>query len=149
VAENEKSTIDIAVEISKAIYSNVKFEHRGVQPIYVLHRDTVQTFLHEKLGLFEQQGKLLGLWGIEVSLIASLVTATFNDWLGIKGAVIEASFWVVSIICGYHIVRESIRWRKYRDTLSVDALSNELGGRGSVIQPNEQKANPAVHTDAV
>ena len=37
MAENEKSTIDIAVEISKAIYSNVKFEHRGVQPIYVLH----------------------------------------------------------------------------------------------------------------
>ena len=148
MTKSEKPSIDIVAEITKGIYNNAKFEHREVQPIYVLHRDTVQTFLHEKLGLFEQQGKLLGLWGIEVSLIASLVTATFNDWLGIKGAVIEASFWVVSIICGYHIVRESIRWLKYRDTLSVNTLSNELGGRGSVIRPNEQKANPAGHIDA-
>ena len=146
--KNEKPTINIGETITKSIYSNVKFEHLEVQPIYVLHRDTIQTFLHEKLGLFEQQGKLLGLLGIEVSLIASLVTATFNDWKGIKGNVIEASFLVFSLICGYSIVRESIRWLKYRVTLNVDKLSTELGGRGSVIQPNEQKANPAVHTDA-
>ena len=144
MTRNEKPTIDIGAEVAKGIYSNVKFEHREVQPIYVLHRDTIRTFLHEKLGLFEQQGKLLGLFGIEVSLIASLVTATFNDWKGIKGNVIEASFLVFSLICGYYTVRESIRWLRYRDTLSVDTLSNELGGRGSVIQPNEQKANPAV-----
>ena len=149
MTKSEKPSIDIGAEITKGISYNATFVHRDVQPIYVLHRDTIRTFLHEKLDLFDQQGKLLGLLGIEVSLIASLVTATFNDWKGIKGNVIEASFLVFSLICGCYTVREAIRWLKYRDTLSVDALSNELGGRGSVIQPNEQKATPAVHIDAV
>jgi hypothetical protein len=138
VTNSKKPTIDIGAEVAKGIYSNAKLEHREVQPIYLLHRDTIRTFLHEKVGLFEQKGKLLGLLGIEVSLIASLVTATFNDWKGIKGNVIEASFLVFSLLCGFYTVRESIRWLKYRNTLSVDALSHELGGRGSVIQPNEQ-----------
>lgn len=132
----DKTAIDIGAEVAKGIYSDVKFEQKEVQPIYVLHRDTIRTFLHEKMALFEQQGKLLGLLGIEVSLVASLLTATFNDWKGIKGSVIEASFIVFSILCGYYIIRESIRWLKYRKELSVDSLSNDLGGRGSVIQPN-------------
>jgi len=143
VSNNEKPNIDIGVEVAKGIYSDVRFEHREVQPIYVLHRDTVRTFLHEKLGLFGQQGHFLGLFGIEVSLIASLVTATFNDWKGIKGSVIEASFLVSSVICGCYTAREFFRWIKYRETLKVDLLSNELGGRGSVIQPSEQRSNPA------
>lgn len=137
--KSEKPTIDIGAEVAKGMYSDVKFEHKEVQPIYVLHRDTVRTFLHEKLSLFEQQGKLLGLLGIEVSLVASLVTATFNDWKGIKGSLIEASFFVFSLICGYYSIRELIRWFNYRDSLTVDSLSNELGERGSVIQPSAPK----------
>lgn len=144
MTRNEKPTIDIGAEVAKGIYSNAKFEHREIQPIYVLHRDTIRTFLHEKLGLFQQQGKLLGLLGIEVSLIASLVTATFNDWKGINGNIIEASFLVFSLICGYCTVSETVQWLRYRDALNVDTLSNELGSRGSVIQPSEQNANSAV-----
>ena len=136
---NEKPIINIGAEFARSIYSDVKFEHREVQPIFVLHRDTIRTFLHEKLSLFQQQGKFLGLLGIEVSLIVSLVTATFNDWKGIKGSVIEASFFVFSIRCGYYTLRESIRWFGNRNSLSVDSLSNELGGRGSVIRPNDQQ----------
>lgn len=140
MTRTEKPTIDIGAEVAKGMYADAKFEHQEIQPIYILHRDTIRTFLHEKLSLFEQQGKLLGLAGIEVSLVASLVTATFNDWKGIKGGLIEASFLVFSLICGFYLIRELIRWLKYRDSLSVDNLSNELGRRGSVIQPNDQKS---------
>ncbi len=139
MTRNEKSSPDIGIEVAKGIYSNVVFEHREVQPIYLLHRDTVRTFLHEKLALFEHKGKLLGLVGIEVSLVASLVTATFNDWKGIKGSVIEAAFWVTTLVGIYYLLKELSVWYRNRNGLSVDALAQDLGSRGSVIKPSQSE----------
>lgn len=139
MTRNEKSPPDIGLEVTRGIYANVTFEHHEVQPIYILHRDTIRTFLHEKLGLFEERGKLLGLLGIEVSLVASLVTATFNDWRGISGSLIEASFFVATLVCGYYTLRSVHKWLRYRKAIGVDSLAEELGARGSVIKPSEQK----------
>ncbi|HEU0188414.1 MAG TPA: hypothetical protein VFQ97_00285, partial [Gallionella sp.] len=86
MARNEKNGIDIGAQFASGIYSNAKLVTNEVQPYFILHKDTIKTFLHEKIELLASQGKLLGLIGIEVSLIASLVTATFNDWHGIKSA---------------------------------------------------------------
>lgn len=138
MTRNDKTSFDIGSEVTRGIYSNVTFEHHEVQPIYILHRDSIRTFLHEKLGLFEERGKLLGLVGIEVSLIASLVTATFNDWYGLRGSFIEASFFIASLVCGVYTVRSLLKWFKYRESIGVDSLADELGGRGSVIKPSEQ-----------
>ena len=140
MTRNDRPNVDIGAAVTKGIYANVTFEHKEVQPIYVLHRDTVRTFLHEKLAKFEQKGKLLGLIGIELSLLASLVTATFNDWKGLKGSVIEGAFIVFSVVGAYYCFIEAIRWYRDKSNLSVDALASELGSRGSVIQPSDPDA---------
>lgn len=137
---SEKPSIDVGVEVAQGIYANAKFETREVQPIYLLHRDTVRTFLHEKISVFSQQGRLLGLAGVEVSLVAALFTATFNDWHGIHGSLIEACFFVCSVIFGIWCIVELVRWLKVRSSLNVDALTNDLGKRGSVIQPDTKGA---------
>lgn len=136
MSQSEKAPIDIGAEVAKGMYSDVTFERHEVQPIYVLHRDTIRTFLHEKLSLFEQKGKLLGLLGIEVSLVAAQVTATFNDWLGIKGTFIASTFFVLTLVCGFFTLKEAAAWWNQRGSLGVDQLSDELGNRGSVIRPN-------------
>jgi hypothetical protein len=138
MATNEQSVIDVGAEVANSIYANSRFEHYGVQPIYVLHRDTIRTFLHEKIGAFERKGRILGLAGIEVSLVASLVTATFNDWRGIKGAYIEATFTVLVLVCALYLVRDVWAWLMERASLQVDVLAEDLGHRGSVIKPNAQ-----------
>ncbi|MFH1872791.1 MAG: hypothetical protein ABIK82_16420 [Pseudomonadota bacterium] len=134
MARNDKPSIDVGAEFAKGIYSNAKLVTNEVQPYFILHKDTIRTFLHEKMALLASQGKLLGLIGIEISLIASLVTATFNEWHGIKGPTIEAAFFLSTIAFGILSVKEFLLWMKSQSSCTVDALTTELGKRGAVIE---------------
>lgn len=135
--------IDIGTAVANGIYANVTFEHQEVQPIYVIHRDTVKAFFHETKHRLSQEGKLLGILGIELSLIVSLVTATFNPWLGLKGEVIEASFFVLSVIFGVFLILETVSWLANGGKVKIDALTDELGKRGSIIRPMSCDAEQA------
>ena len=143
MTKNEKPPIDLGTEFAKNIYSNAKFIANDVQPYFVLHKDTVCSFLHEKRDVLSSEGKLLGLLGIEASLIAALLTATFNDWHGIKGDTIEASFFISTLVFGYFVVREFIVWVSSVRTRSIDALTTELGKRGAVIEVPKQVSQPS------
>lgn len=136
-----RSGIDIGTAVAKGMYSNVTFEHQEVQPIYVIHRDTVKAFFHETKHRLSQEGRILGILGIELSLLASLLTATFNDWHGVRAPLIEASFLVLSVLFGGYLVLDLIRWLHSGGKVRVDALTEELGKRGSVIRPKEDCAD--------
>lgn len=141
MARNDKPAIDIGAEFAKGIYSNAKLVTNEVQPYFILHKDTIRTFLHEKVALLASQGKLLGLIGIEVSLIASLVTATFNEWHGIKGPTIEAAFFLSTVIAGVLTVKEFLLWLQSKSSCTVDALTIELGKRGAVIESKQGESD--------
>lgn len=128
--------IDIGMEYLKGIYTNTDIETKEAQPIYILQRDTVRTFLHEKIEAFGLAARVLGYVGIEITLVASLVTASFNDWMGIKGHVIEGTFVAFAFVIAILILKDGACWIKNRVSLSVDALAEDLGGRGSVIKPS-------------
>ena len=138
MTNGDKQGIDIGMEYFKGIYTNTDIETKEAPPIFMLQRDTVKTFLHEKIGLFGLSSRFLGYIGIEITLIVSLITATFNDWLGLKGNVIEGTFVAFALIIGVIILRDGICCIKTRGKLSVDDLTQDLGSRGSIIKPTEK-----------
>jgi hypothetical protein len=139
MAKNDKPGIDIGMEYLRNIYTNTNIETKEAQPIYILYRDTIRTFLHETIQTMGLQGRLLGLLGIELTIIASLVTATFTDWQGIKGSLIQGTFLALAIILGMWIVKDVVFWLITRKKCNVNDLVDELASRGSVIKANAEK----------
>jgi hypothetical protein len=139
--DNNKS-IDIGMEYLKGIYTNTDIETKEAQPIFILQRDTVRTFLHEKIEDLGLSARVLGYIGIEITLLAALVTTTFNDWLGLKGNVIEGVFIAFFVIIGILVVKDGVVLFKNKDKLTVDELTQDLGIRGSIIRPCNKQSSP-------
>jgi hypothetical protein len=139
MAKTDKPAIDIGREYLNNLYTKTNIETKEAQPIYILHRDTIKSFVHEKLHLFGIEGKLFGLIGVEVTIITSLLTATFNDWNGIKGNLIQGTFVAFAIIFAVWTLKVFFVWFAQHKNCTVDALIEELGGRGSVIKSNPEK----------
>jgi len=139
MAKPEKPGIDIGMEYLKNLYTNTNIETKEAQPIYILYRDTIRTFLHETIQTLGLQGRLLGLIGIEITIVASLVTATFTDWHNIKGSLIQGTFIAFAIIFGVWIIKDFILWLMTWKKCNVDSLVDELAVRGSVIKASPEK----------
>ncbi len=140
MTNNNGHGIDLGMEFLKSIYMGTGVDTKEAQPIYILPRDTVRTFLHEKIGLFGIQSRVLGLAGVEITLLASLATASFTDFLGIKGNVIKGTFIAFSVIFGVLLIKDLIKWWRCKDEMDVDALAENLGSRGSIIPGVAPKA---------
>jgi hypothetical protein len=138
IMSNNKDGIDIGMEYMKGIYTNTNVETKEAQPIYILQRDSVRTFLHEKIELLGLSARLMGYLGILLTLIATLATAEFTDFLGLKGPVVNGTFVAFTLIVAVLAIRESITWYKSKSKLDVDSLAEDLGNRGSIIRPDAE-----------
>ncbi len=125
---------DIGIEFVKKLYTDCKLETNAPQPIYLLYKDTIKTFLHEKIALLALDAKIIGLIGIEVSILAALFTAKFEKVWIIEGPVIHGTFLAFFFVLAYFLARDVKRWLQNWRKLSVDSLTDELGGRGSMIK---------------
>ena len=141
MVEGNNQGIDIGMEFLKNIYTNTDIETKEAQPIFMIHRDTVKSFLHEKIAYFGIYNRVVGYIGIEISLVISLLTASFTDTLGIKGTLIQGIFVVFALIFGCLAVKDGLYLIKNRKKITVDELTNELGSRGSIIKPSEKCDN--------
>lgn len=130
-------TFNIGAEFAQSLYADAKLVTNEVQPYYLLHKDTIRNFLHEKIEILNNRGQVIAYGGIEVSIVATIFTATFNDWHGIKGSIIEGSFFLSSFIFGLLTIIAGFRWISTLKGSSVNALTDELGQRGVIIASNK------------
>jgi hypothetical protein len=130
---NHESAINIGAEFAQSLYADAKLVTNEIQPYFLLHKDTVRTFLHEKIDVLSNRCQFLGFIGIEISVLAALFTANFQDWHGFKGSTIEATFFISSVIFGGLAIFTGIKWLLSIKGSSVNALTDELGKRGVVI----------------
>lgn len=142
MSDSETPPPDIGIEFVKELYTDCKLETNEPQPIFLIYKDTIKTFLHEKIVHLALDAKILGLIGIEISILAALFTATFNDVLNIKGELINALFIAFFFVLGFFLFRDVKRWWQNRKSLTVDALTDELGRRGSIIKSTGKAAAP-------
>lgn len=127
----EQKQVNIAYDYVTNLYRNTTVVTDDPQPLFVLPRDTIRTFLHEKMSLFGIQSKLAGLVGVAVAIGVAL--ATTEKWRGlwlIDGSVVQAAF----ILCFLGVALVTLitanRWRRERQNLNVDSLTDDLGSRG-------------------
>ena len=133
---------NIGTEVVQELYAVSELQTAKPQPIYLLHRDTISTFIHEKMALFGLDARILGVGGIELSLVAALCTAEFQDRWILKAALIQALFITFAVVLAAFLLRDVNRWLQCRKELNVDSLTTDLGSRGSAIEP---KIVPASH----
>lgn len=126
----------IGTEVINNLYTSPRLMVADAQPHFILHRDTLRAFLFEKLGIFGLRERILGWIGVEVSVVATLTTTTFHDWHGISANVIQAVFLVVGAIIGVLFMVDCLRVVRNWSSLSVDALTDDLGGRGAILKPD-------------
>jgi len=130
-----KQPSNIALDVLTNVYQNTTLQTGAPQPFYILHRDTIRNFLHEKMGVFGLQARALGLLGIEASLIVALATATFHDLWFLKGDVIGAAFVIAAIIIAILLLTDMVALWRTRKERSVDVLTDQLGKQGTSIAP--------------
>jgi len=135
---NHQTGITVGDDVIRSLYSNFDLAVQEPQPLLVLHRDTVRSFLHEKLSILVSESRLLAYFGIEASLISALATSTFSDLWVIKATLIQGTFSAFSIIIGLLLIRELWRWWHDARGMTPNTLTDELSQRGALILP---KAN--------
>lgn len=132
--------LSVADDVVKQLYSGCDLTVQERQPVYLLHRDTIRAFLHEKFGHIAAESRCLAFLGIEISLVATLLTATFQDVGWLKGPVIQGTFIAFAIIVGILLAREAKRRVWGGEWVSPESLATELGARGAVITTKHKES---------
>ncbi len=131
----------IVSTITNQMYANTKFEHNETQPIYLLHRDTIRSFFHEKINLFGLAGKLSTSFGLFLSCGTTLLTSTFHETKWVKADLIENIFTILTFGALIFSIYQSIKYLTTRNELTVNALTEDLSKRsiGSMTDKPETK----------
>lgn len=127
--------LTVADDVVRQLYADCDLVVHDSQPVFLLQRDTIKSFLHEKAGVIAAEARFLAYLSIELSLIAALVTATFQDFWKIKAQTIEGTFVAFTFIIGILMIRDGTAWVRSRKKATPDALTEELGSRGARITP--------------
>lgn len=132
---NEDKKIDIGLELLQSMYADTKFVTKDSQPYYILARDTIGKFLYEKEGVFTLKSKLISFLGIELTLILALITTNFKTTFNIDGTLWHAIFIVSAFVNGIYLLLGYKKWNGIKKSYDVDVLTEELGKRGSILDP--------------
>jgi len=138
VGQQRDTAAPFIASFTANLYSDAKLVTTAPQPITVLFRDTVKTFLHEKLLLLSSSERLLAYLGIEVTILATLLTAEFKDIGPFKGSLITGAFFAFFIIFLFLLIKASFFWWNHRKEIAVDALAEDLMQRGTIIKPTDK-----------
>jgi hypothetical protein len=138
--ENSKNS-NFGIDYLKGLYTNTTLVTKEPQPFYILARDTIKSFLHEKLDLLRQRSMFVTYLGVEITLIAALLTSSFKDFWFIKANIIQGTFIAFSLIIGFFMIKSAITSLRNFKSLKVDSLTNDLGEKGTIIRPIEIKQN--------
>ena len=139
INSDSENQSNIGLEFIKNLYTDTTLETKEPQPFYILQRDTIRTFLHEKIDLLRIQAKFIGLIGIELTLIISLLTTTFKDIWKINANIIQGLFIAFALIIVVYLAKSFTKWLGVYKTLNVDWLSKDLGERGTIIKSAKKK----------
>jgi hypothetical protein len=138
MAENNGN---IGLEYVNTLYNEAELVTEEPQPIYILHKDTIKTFLHEKREVLSIFDRMLAIIGVLLTVIVTLFSATFNDFLGLPGNVMQGIFIVSTIFLSIWLLITIIKIIKNIKSISIDNLCKDLGKRGTIIKPTKNRKN--------
>lgn len=97
------------------------------QEVIIVTRDRVELALHRNLPKYVPSGKALSSAGLFVALLAAVLTADFQQRLGISGDTWNGAFWLATAAAFVLMLRDAFRWVR-RPALSelVDAIESDV-----------------------
>ena len=130
---------NIGTDFLHNLYSEVSLETKDPQPYYIVHKDTFKTFLYEHKDSLNYGDKALGFLGIEVSIIVSLLTCSFNDVIGkeskiiVEGNTIQGFFLCSALVIGGFLLYYGIKWLCNIKKSSINYMCDELEKKSSLL----------------
>ena len=126
---------NIGLDYVTNIYSDAEIETENPQPLYILHKDTIKSFLSEKMDELNKTGLLWGYIGIELTIAITLLTTDVKGiWL-ISGQLIKGTLVAFSGIVGFLIVKNIEHIKNPKNEVKMESLVCELGKRGTIVKP--------------
>lgn len=138
MSSTETNKKHIGLDYLTDIYTDSEIETENPQPLYILYKDTIKTFLYEKLDDLKKGGLVWGYIGAEITIIATLLTTEPSGVWIISGKTIKGVFLALALLLGFLIwlSRNHISWPKSEATM--EDLVCELGRRGTIIKPSKK-----------
>lgn len=150
---------NIGTDFLHNLYSEVSLETKDPQPYYIVHKDTFKTFLYEHKESLNYGDKALVFLGIEVSIIVSLLTCSFNDVVGkeskiiVEGNTIQGFFLCSALVIGIFLLYYGIKWLFNIKKSSINYMCSELEKKSSLLvgknNIQEETSQDIVNTQAV
>jgi hypothetical protein len=116
---NDKDTKSrIGTAVVSDLYANVTFEkgNTDVDVYFVTHKQSVKAYLLEKREILGLNGKLLGVAGIEITIVLSILSGTFQEVAGVKPETVKGIFAGLAIAVGVYFIKlcydKYVNWKK-------------------------------------
>jgi hypothetical protein len=96
------------------------------QEILVTTRDKVELALRRELPRYVSGGELVSVTSLTLAILTTILTATFNDFIGIEGAAWKGMFSLGLVASGAYNLHVIIRWfRRSEMSQLVDSIASE------------------------
>lgn len=137
----QKNNGSIGTDLLKSLYTNPEITQKNPQPYYIVHKDTMKTFLHENKGSLSIVDRFLTILVSFITILLTYFTSNFKETevFGLDGSQIKGCFLCLLIVFGVYLVYliyELIRTRHMRD---VDSLCSMLEKRVTVLTQTDNK----------
>lgn len=139
MAKNKQNKNNIATGFFENLYSDVSLETKDPQPYYIIHKDTFKTFLYEHKDSLNYGDKVLSFLGIDISILVSLFTCDFRNWIGnedkilVDGKTIQGFFICCALVIGIFFVYYGIKWICNFKKSSINFMCSELEEKSSLL----------------
>lgn len=120
-----------ATQITGYTNNKVSLVLKNVRPHYVLHRDTISSFLYETKDLLSLKNKRDTYIGINISVIPVIFTANFSAFGLDLTPYVTGAFVAGLILIDFQLIKICRKMVQNKDKLSIEGLTNTLAERAT------------------
>lgn len=137
-----KNSGSIGTDILQSIYTNSENTAKNPQPFYVVHKDTMKTFLYENKSALSIIDRLLTIGVTFITIVITYFTSNFKDTeiFGLEGTQIKGVFLCLSIGFGVYLIYLIVALIKTWNKRNVDGLCEILEKRVTVLFQTDKKS---------
>lgn len=139
----QKTDGSIETKIIQSIYTNSGNIAKNPQPYYVIHKDTMKTFLYENRSALSIFDRLLTICVTFITIVITYCTSNFENTVifGLEGTQIKGVFLCLSIVFGAYMIYLIYSLKKTWERRNVDGLCEILEKRVTVLFQTDKKSS--------
>lgn len=136
-----KDSGSLGTDVIKSIYTNSENTEKNPQPLYIVHKDTMKSFLYENKNALSIVDRLLTVGVTFITIIITYFTSNFKDTkvFGLDGSQVKGVFLCLSIGFGVYLIYLIYTLFNTWNRRNVDGLCEILEKRVTVLFQTNKK----------